>query len=106
DPRDPRSANTLLLIAMSAYFSNDYGTATNVAQRIIRSFPEYPLSYRWLAAALGQLGRSEEAKWALDQTAAVRPASFDRFGRNRPPYIRPEDYAPMLEGLRKAGWEG
>jgi adenylate cyclase len=106
DPRDPRSANTLLLTAMSAYFSNDYGTATAIAQRIIRSFPDYPLSYRWLAAALGQLGRYEEAKWALDKTAAIRPASFDRFVRNRPPYIRPEDYAHMLEGLRKAGWEG
>jgi adenylate cyclase len=37
-----------------------------VAKRAIRSYPEFPLSYRWLAAALGQLGHIEEAKEALE----------------------------------------
>jgi hypothetical protein len=26
--------------------------------------------------------------------------------RQRPPWMRPEDHAHMLEGLRKASWEG
>jgi hypothetical protein len=26
--------------------------------------------------------------------------------RNRVPWMRPEDHAHMLEGLRKAGWQG
>jgi adenylate cyclase len=26
--------------------------------------------------------------------------------KNRVPWMRPEDHAHMLEGLRKAGWEG
>jgi len=30
--------------------------------------------------------------------------SFDRFVRDRVPWMRPEDHADMLEGLRKAGW--
>src|SRR5262249_1336965 len=75
DPRDPRSANVLLLLAMSAYLSRDYGAAVTIAQRTIRSYPGYPLSYRWLAAALGQLGRYGEAKQALDKAATVNVAA-------------------------------
>jgi len=26
--------------------------------------------------------------------------------RNRVPWFRPEDHAHLVEGLRKAGWEG
>jgi adenylate cyclase len=106
DPRDPRGATRLFLMAVGAYLSRDYETAVILAEHAIRSYPDYALSYRWLAAALGQLGRSDEAKRALDEALAIRPASFDLFVRNRPSYIRPEDYAHMLEGLRRAGWTG
>src|SRR5262249_21398317 len=106
DPRDPRSGGTLLVIGISAYLSRDYSAAVSIAERTIRLYPDNPISYRWLAAALGQLGRYEEAKKALDEAAAVRPASFHTFVRSRPPFMRPEDYTHMLEGLRKAGWEG
>ena len=60
----------------------------------------------WLAAAFGQLGRTDEAKAALDKAVAIGAASFDMYVRNRAPFWRPDDYAHMLEGLRKAGWEG
>ena len=53
-----------------------------------------------------QLGRSEEAKEALQQAIAILPAAFERNVRNRVPWMRPEDHAHMLEGLRKAGWQG
>jgi len=106
DPHRPVTAATLLLMAVSAYLSGDYEAVVTITQRMIRSYPDFPPSYRWLAAALGQLGRYEEAKKTLDKALVVSPASFDMFVRNRPPYIRPDDYAHVLEGLRKAGWEG
>jgi len=59
-----------------------------------------------LAAALGQLGRTAEAKHALEDAIAVSPTSFDFYLRSPPPWFRPQDYEHMLEGLRKAGWEG
>jgi hypothetical protein len=61
---------------------------------------------RFLAAALAQLSRTEEAKEALDKAIANLPTSFGSKVRERPPWFRPEDHAHMLEGLRKAGWEG
>jgi adenylate cyclase len=77
-----------------------------VAERAIRSYPDYASNYRWLAAALGQEGRVEEAKEALAKAIAIAPAQFDLYVRTRVPWHRPEHHAHMLEGLRKAGWTG
>jgi adenylate cyclase len=106
DPRDPRSAVRLNQMALGLYFSREYAAAVEVAKRAIRSYPGFPNTYRWLAAALGQLGRTEEAKEALEKAIAVAPGSFDMYVCNRVPWIRAEDHAHMVNGLRKAGWEG
>jgi adenylate cyclase len=73
---------------------------------VIRAFPEWPQSYRFRAAALGQLGRTEEAKAALEEAIAIAPAAFDVYVRGRPPWYGLEDHDHLLQGLRKAGWEG
>jgi adenylate cyclase len=104
DPRDPRSANRLNHIALGLYFSREYEAAIDAANEAIRSYPDFPNPYRWLAAALGQLGRIEEAKQVLAKAIAIAPTAFDMYVRGRPPWFRPEDHAHMLEGLRKAGW--
>jgi adenylate cyclase len=104
DPRHPRSEMRLNQMALGLYFSRDHAAAAEVAKRAIRSYPDYPNPYRWLAAALGQLGRVEEAKRALQEAIAVVLDSFQSYVRERGPWTRPEDHAHLLEGLRKAGW--
>jgi len=104
DPRDPMLPGRLNLLAMGLYFASKYEAAVEAAKRAIRLNPDHPLTYRWLAAALGQLGRTAEAKEALEKAIAVAPGSFEMFVRQRVPWHRPEDHAHMLEGLRKAGW--
>ena len=104
DPRNPRSVGPLNHMMLGLYYLREYEAAIDAARRAIRSFPEFPLPYRWLAAALGQLGRIEEARQALDKAIAIAPSVFDMYVRERAPWVRPEDYAHMLEGLRKAGW--
>ncbi len=106
DPRHPRSAARLNQMALGLYFSREYAAAVEMAKRAIRSYPDFPHPYRWLAAALGQLGRSDEAKEALEKAIAVLPASFLSRVRNRVPWMRAEDHAHMVEGLQKAGWTG
>jgi len=106
DPRHPRSANRLMLIALGLYYSREYTAAVEAAKRGIRSYPDFPNTYRWLAAALGQLGRIEEAKEALEKAIAIAPGSFDMYVGGRVSWMRLEDHAHMLEGLRKAGWQG
>jgi adenylate cyclase len=106
DPRDPFSAIRLLHIACGLYFSREYEEAIEAAKQLIRSYPDFPMIYRWPAAALGQLGRTAEAKEALQKAISLAPAAFDMYVRKRVPWFRPEDHAHLVEGLRKAGWEG
>jgi adenylate cyclase len=112
DPREPRAnATRLNLIAMSYFAEGDYAGALEAARRTIVRYPleRYPgnvLSYRWLAAALGQLGRTSEAREALNTAITVAPKAFDLYVRKRVPWRRPEDHEHMLDGLRKAGWQG
>jgi adenylate cyclase len=106
DPYDPRRAIWLLQIVIAHYYLRNYEAAVEAAKEALRSYPDHPLVYRWLAAALGQVGRLDEAKQALEKTIAVAPKSIDMYVRQRAPWWRVEDYEHMLEGLRRAGWEG
>ena len=106
DPRDPMKAFFLQNVAVGLYFSREYDAAIEAANRTIRSYPAFPNIYRWLAAALGQLDRTGEAQGALQKAIALAPAMFDMYVHTRPPWFRPEDHAHMLDGLRKAGWDG
>ena len=106
DPRDPYLAVRLLHIACGRYFCSEYEASIEASKRLIRSYPDFPMIYRWSAAALGQLGRPAEAKEALEKAVSRTPAAFDMYVRNRAPWFRPEDHAHLVEGLRKAGWKG
>jgi adenylate cyclase len=94
-------ASRLNHLAVGLYFCHEYDQSVEAAKRAIRSNPDYPLPYRWLAAGLGQLGKSEEAKEALTK-ASVMP-SFDLYVQ-RMPWMRWQDHDHMVDGLRKAGW--
>jgi adenylate cyclase len=104
DPNDPKSANRLNNLASGLYLCGEYETAVAAAKRAVRANPDFPLAYRWLAAALGQLGRTAEAKKAPEKAITVAPATFDMYVSQRVLWHRPEDHAHMLDGLRKAGW--
>jgi adenylate cyclase len=106
NPRDPRGAARWNQVVISYYYERDYGGAVEASRRLLARYPGFPLTYRWLAASLGQLGRLEEARQALEQAMTITPKAFDLFVRSRVPWHRQENYEHMLEGLRKAGWSG
>ena len=85
------------------YLDGDYSGAASTARQVVRQYPSHPIAYRWLAASLGQLGRAEEAKDALQTLQTISPSSFEMYVKQRPKFCSIE-HAPMLEGLRKAGW--
>jgi adenylate cyclase len=106
---DPRSALDVTVrshIADSYYKECDYENAVAAARRLVGDRPDHAWAYRWLAAALGQLGRSDEARAALDKAVAIAPDVFRLFVAQRLPWTRQVDYDDMLDGLRKAGWQG
>jgi len=105
DPCGPQVMIAWDHLVATLYGVGQYERLLDVAQHVIRARPDHPPTYRWLAAALGQLGRTAEARAALEQAIAMGPASFDMYVRNRAPWWSEKDYEHMLEGLRKAGWQ-
>jgi adenylate cyclase len=103
DPHSPSRARFLHTVQIGHYFCRDYEASIEAAKRVIWAYPEYPNTYRWLAAALGQLGRLDEAKEALEKAIVIAPSQFETRVSRRVPWHRPEDHSHMLEGLRKAG---
>src|SRR5438067_9079841 len=105
DPRDPYLAVRLLHVACGLYFCGEYAASIEASKRLIRSYPDFPMVYRWSAAALGQLGRTTEASEALQKAVSRAPGAFDMYVRSRAPWFRPEDHDHLVNGLRKAGWK-
>ena len=104
DPFGPYLVNRLNQIALAHFFCRNYQAAADAATLAIQSFPTFPSPYRWLAAALGMLGRTEPAHAALQEAIRLSPSEIDVQIRNRPPWFRPQEHSLMREGLAKAGW--
>jgi adenylate cyclase len=103
DPRSPLVWVRLSQIVLGHYLAGEYAAAARDAEQVIRSYPHNPSTYRYFAAALGQLGLLAQARNALDKAMTMAPTAFYMYVRNRPPWMRPEDHAVIVEGLRKAG---
>jgi adenylate cyclase len=101
-PRDENSSDLNRVRCQSYYFDRDYDQCIAIVERELSAHGNSPLPQTMLARALGQLGRTEKARAALDK-AMVSWGDYDP--HIRLPYHRPEDHEHLLEGLRKAGWE-
>ena len=101
-PHDPLMWAWMLWIVGAEFYSGDDEAAVRSAERMIRFRPDKPFPYRFRAAALGHLGRIDEAKAALQEALAFSK-DFQVYVRTRPVWQRPQDHARFVEGLRKAG---
>jgi len=90
---------------VSLHLDGGYEEAALAASQTIRQYPKHPFAYRWLAASLGQLGRAGEAQAVLQTLQTNSPSSFEMYLRRRSPQYCSAEYAPMPDGLRKAGWK-
>jgi adenylate cyclase len=106
DPYGPTAPAAMHNRAVGAYFEQDYFAVEKITRQTIRIYPEHPRAFVWLAAALGQLGRAHEAHTALNSAIAATPSYFRYKTTGRAPYFRPDDHEHLLDGLRKAGWQG
>jgi adenylate cyclase len=102
-PHDPLMWANMMWIMVAQYFSGEDEATFQSAERLIRFRPDKPVAYRYRAAALGQLGRVEEAKRALQESIGLLPGEYSFFVQSRPPWIPPRQHARLIEGLRKAG---
>ena len=97
------------LASLSAvhYLARNYEKAADVARLSVQRAPHYPIGWRGLANALGQLGRMDEAREALGQFLALMPAYATEQAARASVGFRDEAvFQHYIEGLRKAGWKG
>lgn len=96
----------LHFIAAAHYYLGEYDTAVHAAKAAIQSYPDHHLASRWLVASLAQAGQLAEAQEILRNAIDKDQEIFEMYVRQRVPWQRSEDYEHMLDGLRKAGWNG
>jgi adenylate cyclase len=106
DPRSPMAAAALGTVAASFYLEGDYNQAIETARHCLTTYPSHTAVWRWLIAGLGQLELKEEAAIALKEFRSAAPDVFVSHISNRPAYVSPAFHDHMIEGLRKAGWQG
>ncbi len=106
NPRDPANWRAFHLIGMAHYQLGHYAEAVDAERRAIHENPNQRLSFRWLVAALAQLGRITEAQSIIrDLSSSASPEWLNQWTRHWP-WMHEEDHARLLDGLRKAGWQG
>jgi adenylate cyclase len=106
-PNDVMLPVWLSVLATGYYLARNYEKAAEVASLAVQRGPSYSFGWRSLANALGQLGRSDEAREALEQFLARTPGfSSEQAARSSLPFRDEAVFQHWLEGLRKAGWEG
>ena len=92
------------MIARAHLNLRDPETAARWAETAVHRRADYPLSHLVRAAALGHLGRLEEASRALETCERLDPGFATRWAL-RPMHKDPADDLTFLEGLRAAGLE-
>jgi tetratricopeptide (TPR) repeat protein len=101
---DPLMPDTFLHSLAQCHFAlGDDEEAARVLRRRITIKPGTDISRVLLAAALGHLGRYEEARHEWERARAINPSYSLRQKRAILPYRDPAVLDRMAEGLAKAG---
>jgi TolB-like protein/class 3 adenylate cyclase/Flp pilus assembly protein TadD len=102
-PRDPFSAVFHVAYAINEFVAGRYMSSADWARRAVRTYPGYPAAYRFLAASCGLAGLSEEARKAFNAARQLQPGLSAEWVEASSLFVRAEDRARFIEGLRQAG---
>jgi len=105
-PNDVVLPLRLSLLSEGHYLARNYEKAAEVASLAVQRGPNYSTGWRCLANALGQLGRLDQAREALEQFLKRTPGfSSEQVARSLMPFRDEAVFQHCLEGIRKAGWK-
>ena len=106
NPNYPARAAVLGELATCQMFLGQADEAIATARQLRAIAPSYSRGLQRVAIVLGQCGERAEAKSALDEVMALQPDFDETYVRTTYPYARPEHIEMILDGLRRAGWDG
>ena len=84
------------------FHDRDFAAALDTLHEVVRLRPGFHATHHIIAASLAHLGRLPEARAALDRLDVGSPGEIERHIQQRPPWVRPEDFALRVEGVRLA----
>jgi adenylate cyclase len=99
-PHDPLTWLWTRWSACIRFYSREFDAALETFNELVRLRPESGPNDGYIAGCLAFLGRLDEARAVLERASLQAP---DPRWQQRPPWLRPEDYAFLGEGLRLAG---
>lgn len=102
-PRDPLKAFWLGGVGIGAFVAEAYEDCVENARAALRDHPGYASLMRQEAAALGMLGRKDDARAAIDRLLDRMPGLTIAQVRQIVPVRHPGDHERWLAGLRRAG---
>jgi len=106
-PNDGQLHVWLGTLSSGHYLARDYEKAAESAEVGVQRAPHYPMGWRSLANALGQLGRINDAHLALERFLTLMPGyTTEQAARGAVAFRDEAVFQHYLEGLRKAGWKG
>jgi tetratricopeptide (TPR) repeat protein len=102
-PLDPLRVRAHGGLAFAHFIAGRYDEASSWAEKALRERPNYLPSIRDLAAANALAGRYLEAQKAITHLLAIDPEMRVSTVKGWVPLRRPDDFARLEDGLRKAG---
>ena len=102
-PLDPHAFFFDMALMMPHFLRGDYETVVELGRRALELNPALTSTYKGMLAALGHLGRAEEAATVAARLLRLDPSFRIAETVARTPLTRPEDAALYADGLRRAG---
>lgn len=102
-PHDPHGFFFDMALMMPHLLRRDFETVVELGRRALALNPALTSTYKGMLAALGHLGRTDDACAIRARLLALDPAFRIRDTVARTPLSRSEDCALYTEGLRRAG---
>jgi TolB-like protein/Flp pilus assembly protein TadD len=103
-PHDPLKAFCYSGTCVAHYYAHRYVEAIPWGRKAIRERPGFAAAHRILCATLGQAGRAEEARQAVNKLREVQPNVSIAWIEQYVPYTA-RAMPHFLDGMRKAGLE-
>jgi adenylate cyclase len=100
-PHDPMMWLWFFWTGTAQLYAREFADAVGSLREAVRLRPAFDYPWFHIASALGHLGDLEGARAALDHMRRRYPDRLPLF-QERFPWVRPEDHALRLEGLRLA----
>jgi adenylate cyclase len=106
-PNDYLLPLPLAMLSFGHRLAGRHEQALELARLAVQRGPENPTAWRHLASALGELGRTDEAREALTRCLALAPNYTNAEAvRAALPFRDEATFQRLLDGMRKAGWKG